>query len=113
MRFVGLRKKSIKTIKKGKNPIGFCLSYLSDRDELHTPSIRIDPLFRITISSRGKRPHPSFDAKRRYPSSTGHVPNAVVDDSDPRACPKDIDAFRLALSVELDRLRERKLIYDE
>jgi len=33
-------------------------------------------------------------------------------EDDPRACPRDLEEFRLAIALELDRLRDNKKIYD-
>ncbi len=78
--------------------------------ETPEPQSRKDRL--MTQGEQGIAPRRRMRVSRAGAASTrGHA--TTVYEDDPRACPKDIEGFRVAVAQELDRLREKKTIAEE
>jgi hypothetical protein len=79
-------------------------------EAMHEPLTRKDRA--VTKGEQGIAPRRRARVSRG--SSAAARANApTVYEDDPRACPKDIEQFRVAVVQELDRLREKKSIAEE
>lgn len=71
--------------------------------------------FRLTISTTilPKSKRKEMATLRSWPTSKQDGADDPLPEDDARACPRDLEDFKLAVAFELDRLREKKAILDE
>ena len=71
--------------------------------------------FQLTISTsaRPKSKRKDMAHFHSWPSSRAVGADDPLPEDDVRACPRDVEDFKLAVAFELDRLREKKAIRDE
>jgi len=71
--------------------------------------------FRLTISTQliPKAKRQQTTSHRFWAPVSRDGADDPLPEDDPRACPRDMEDFKLAVAFELDRLREKKAILDE
>ncbi len=70
---------------------------------------------RLTISTQiiAKAKRQQITPQRLWSTASRDGADDPLPEDDPRACPRDMEDFKLAVAFELDRLREKKTILDE
>lgn len=71
--------------------------------------------FRLTISTQiiAKAKRQQSAPHRLWSTASRDGADDPLPEDDPRACPRDMEDFKLAVAFELDRLREKKAIIEE
>lgn len=89
--------------------------FVSDQYESCTIVAREDQGFRLTISTvLSSRLKPRGLALSRVtPVTKAAGADDPVFETDARACPRDPEDFKIAVAFEIDRLREKRIIFDE